>query len=69
MLVRRFRADGLEIPSDGELRRWAWLVRHLPSVTTRAGRARWLWVAGARVGRIEGGRLARRIPTAELPWT
>jgi len=40
--------------TDGqELRRWAWLARSVPLLRTREGRARWVWTAGGRVGRIE----------------
>jgi GT2 family glycosyltransferase len=57
-LVATFRAAGTEIPTSGDLRGWIWLMRKLPLLTTRAGRARWMWAAGTRVGRLEG-RLRR----------
>lgn len=40
-------------------RQWAWLLRRLAVVRTRAGRARWVVVAGTRVGRLEGSVRAR----------
>ncbi|MEZ5167612.1 MAG: glycosyltransferase [Acidimicrobiales bacterium] len=35
------------------LRRGLWLARKLPMLRTRAGQARWLYVLGTQVGRIE----------------
>jgi glycosyltransferase involved in cell wall biosynthesis len=43
-------------------RRWLWLVRHLPSVTSRTGRLRWLWVAGQQVGDLRGRRTMASVP-------
>ena len=43
----------------GTLRSWAWLGAALPSLRTRAGRARWCWVLGQRVGTAEGRRRLR----------
>ncbi len=41
------------------LRQWLWLVRRLPLLRTRAGRARWVVVAGGKVGRLGGSIRAR----------
>lgn len=61
VLEARLRQSGQEIPSGTPgLRRWLWLVRNLPRLRTRAGRARWLFVAGRQIGRLRGGRLSRR---------
>lgn len=43
------------------LRRWGWLLRHLPIVGSRAERARWLVVAGGCVGRVLGSVRARYV--------
>jgi glycosyltransferase involved in cell wall biosynthesis len=54
-LVRRMRAQGLPAPSRvAGWRSWVWLLVHLPDLRTRSGRAVWVWVAGNRVGRLEG---------------
>lgn len=42
-------------------RSWAWLVRHSPELRTEHGRARWLWVAGNRVGQLRGSIRARSL--------
>lgn len=50
-VTRRLRAAGIPIATRGrEARRWIWLVRSLPTVRTKAGRARWVWVAGRQIG-------------------
>lgn len=36
------------------IKRWLWLVRRAPSLRTRAGRARWIVVAGTSAGRLVG---------------
>lgn len=59
VLERRVRDAGITLPGAGEGRRWLWLVRHVGLLTSRAGRARWVSVAGGRVGRIQGRRQAR----------
>ncbi len=43
------------------VRNYAWLVRHAPLLGSRAGRARWLWVAGQLVGTLAGSRRVRRL--------
>jgi GT2 family glycosyltransferase len=59
-LERQMRAAGIAVTNPGEWRRWLWLVRHGGLLSSRAGRARWLSVAGGRIGRIEGHWRARR---------
>ncbi len=45
VLAERLRRAGRPAPNRGAgLRNWAWLLRHLPLLTGRAGRAKWLWV-------------------------
>lgn len=36
------------------MRSWGWLIRHLPTLRSTAGRARWIVVAGGAVGRLGG---------------
>jgi glycosyltransferase involved in cell wall biosynthesis len=62
LLRRRMRDLGLSVPPPfAGWRSWAWLVVHLPGVATGAGRARWLWVAGNRVGHVLGSVHARTL--------
>lgn len=35
-------------------RSWLWLVRKLPTLRHREGRAAWVWVAGNRLGQLRG---------------
>jgi glycosyltransferase involved in cell wall biosynthesis len=43
------------------IKRWVWLVRHLPSIRTRHGQARWLVVAGTSLGRVLGSVRSRSL--------
>lgn len=62
VLAEQLRRAGRPAPNRGAgLRNWAWLVRHLPLLTGRAGRAKWLWVAGQRLGNLEGSLRVRRL--------
>lgn len=55
IVVRRLRKLGLPCPSRlAGWRSWAWLVTHLRDLGTKEGRAAWVWVAGNRVGHVEG---------------
>ncbi|MBV8950574.1 MAG: glycosyltransferase [Actinobacteria bacterium] len=56
-LVKAVTSAGYQVEPDGEWRRWAWLFRNLPTLRSKAGRARWTVVAGGRAGRL-AGRLA-----------
>jgi glycosyltransferase involved in cell wall biosynthesis len=59
-LAREARELGLPAPSRFEgLRSWGWLLVHLPSLLTRAGRLQWLWVLANRVGVLRGAVRAR----------
>jgi glycosyltransferase involved in cell wall biosynthesis len=62
-LLRRAVADaGLTPPSRfAGWRSWAWLVLHGPELLRERGRARWLWVAGNRVGQLRGSIRARSL--------
>jgi hypothetical protein len=49
------RAEGLPVPGRvAGWRSWVWLLAHLLDLRTREGRAAWVWVAGNRIGRLEG---------------
>lgn len=62
VLAERLRRAGRPAPKrSAGLRNWAWLLRHLPLLAGRAGRAKWLWVAGQRVGNLEGSLRVRRL--------
>ncbi len=62
LIGERLRRAGLPVPDRRRGgRNWLWLVRHLPSLRTRAGRARWLWVLGMRLGNVRGGLAERRL--------
>ncbi len=62
VLAERLRRAGRPAPRRGAgLRNWMWLVRHLPLLAGRPGRAKWLWVAGQRVGNLEGSWRTRRL--------
>lgn len=55
LIAERLRSVGRPAPArSAGLRNWVWLARHLPMLTSDAGRARWAWVAGTRVGNLEG---------------
>lgn len=59
---RRMRELGLATPPAlAGWRSWVWLVVHLPDLRRRAGRARWVWVAGNRVGHVVGSVQARTL--------
>ena len=54
-IVRRLRESEEPMPSRVKgLRNYLWLVRHLPDLRHRRGRAHWVVVAGNRVGRVLG---------------
>lgn len=59
-MARRLADAGRRTPSrwDGA-RNWLWLVRKLPSLRSRAGRARWVVVAGGSLGRLVGSVRSR----------
>ena len=62
LLAERLRRAGRPAPNrSAGLRNWAWLVRHVLLLAGRPGRAKWLWVAGQRVGSLEGSWRVRRL--------
>jgi glycosyltransferase involved in cell wall biosynthesis len=48
-------------PKWGGLKSYIWLFRKLPTVRSSAGRARWLVVAGGKIGRLRGSLRERWI--------
>lgn len=55
MVVARLEHLGHTVPHRWRgARNWLWLVRRLPTLRTRAGRARWVVVAGLSSGRLRG---------------
>jgi GT2 family glycosyltransferase len=52
VLGRRFAADGLEVPRAGSVRSVAGLVRSLPTLRTRPGRANWVFRAAGAAGSL-----------------
>lgn len=60
-LIARLRETGTAVDNrSSEWRRWVWLARSTPKLFSRAGRARWLWVAGRQVGVMQGWWSVRR---------
>jgi glycosyltransferase involved in cell wall biosynthesis len=55
LVLARLRQDGLPTPSPvAGWRSWLWLVANLHRLRTPEGRASWTWVAGNRLGHLEG---------------
>ena len=62
LLRRRVAEAGLAAPPRlAGWRSWVWLVSNSPGLRTETGRARWLWVAGNRVGQLRGSIRARTV--------
>lgn len=62
VIAERWRAlGGAAVSRRKGLRNWAWLIRHVGELCSRAGRARWLWVAGQRLGSLRGSWRERRL--------
>jgi len=63
LIAERWRARrrGEDVSRWRGVRNYAWLIRHAPLLGSRAGRARWLWVAGQLVGTAAGSRRVRRL--------
>lgn len=60
LLAKRLRVAGTAVPKRLRgLRNWVWLLRRLPSLRSRADRARWIVVAAQVVGRLHGSVRAR----------
>ncbi len=55
MLVRKLTEAGRPRPPRfAGWRSWAWLVAHLPDLRVPERRAAWVWVAGNRLGQLNG---------------
>ena len=62
VIAERWRSRGGEpISRWAGVRNWLWLIRHLGALRGRSGRARWLWVAGQRLGTLQGAWRVRRL--------
>lgn len=62
MICKRLTALDRPTPSSwGGLKNWLWLVRKLPTLRSKSGRARWVVVAGSSTGRLLGSLQQRRI--------
>jgi len=62
LIARRLAQVGRPVPSRWSgVRNWVWLVRRLPTLRSKAGRARWVVVAGGSVGRIIGSVRSRHL--------
>ena len=62
LILERLRREGVSVPSRlSRVKVWGWLMKNVPLARTKAGRARWLWTAGAQVGRVQGGLTVRRL--------
>jgi len=62
VIADRWRArTGEQLPRAAHARNWLWLVRHAGLLYRRDGRARWLWVAGQRLGTIVGAVRVRQV--------
>lgn len=60
VMARRLAESECPTPSRWHgARNWVWLVRKLPSLRSKAGRARWVVVAGGSAGRLVGSIRAR----------
>ncbi len=61
-IAKRLKEAGLPAPSRfANWRSWLLLVAWLPRLTTAEGRASWCWVAGCRIGQLEGCFIARTL--------
>ena len=55
VLLKRFRAHGMPIPSwTAGLKLWWRLLRRLPGIVRRTNRDRFVWALGYRVGQLQG---------------
>ena len=62
VIAERWRGrGGVPVPRWRGARNWLWLVRHLGLLRSRPGAARWLWVAGQRLGALRGSWRVRRL--------
>ena len=62
VMLERLAEMDLPVPSRlSHTRKFGWLAVNAPLLRSRAGAARWLWVAGTCVGRLVGGARIRRL--------
>lgn len=61
-IARRLAEEGRQAPDRWRgARNWIWLLRQARTLRSRAGRARWVVVAGGSVGRVIGSMRHRRL--------
>jgi GT2 family glycosyltransferase len=61
-VARRLAAAGHPVPARWRgTKNWFWLIRKLPTLRSKSGRARWTVVAGGSVGRMLGSIRARYV--------
>jgi glycosyltransferase involved in cell wall biosynthesis len=62
VIARLLKQHGLARPAPlGGWKSWVLLVTTLPSVVTKHGRSRWMWVAGNRMGQLVGSVRERTV--------
>ncbi|MGZ6898226.1 MAG: glycosyltransferase [Acidimicrobiia bacterium] len=62
VIAERWRGrSGEQLPRWRGARNWGWLLRHVGDLRHPDGRAHWVWVAGQRVGALDGSRRVRRL--------
>ena len=61
-IARRLKVAGRPSPPPWRgAKNWLWLLRHIPSVRSQAGRAKWVVVAGGSTGRLLGSIRTRHV--------
>ena len=60
-VYRRAAQAGVRAPRFAGWRSWLLLVAWLPGLRTTEGRASWCWLAGVRLGQLEGSIQARTL--------
>lgn len=54
LVYRQLRNHGYETSRLSGWRSWLWLIAKLPGIRSREKRLTWIWVAGNRLGHLEG---------------
>ena len=61
LVYRRAAAVGVRAPRLAGWRSWLLLVAWLPRLRSEEGRASWCWLAGVRLGQVEGSLRQRSL--------
>jgi hypothetical protein len=62
MIAKLLRDAGKPTPPKfAGWKSWIMLVAKLPTLTTRSGRAAWIWIAGNRLGQVVGSARYRTL--------